>query len=75
MDFVDMYETRKRHVMQETPQVWQYHRTIPGMEEKIPLSLWTTWEMSLPLLDNSGGHKTKLADVLTLCILQPCQHQ
>src|SRR5260221_6703024 len=62
--FVTEYERRKRSVMQETPQFWQYRRMILGKEET-PLNLLTTWEMSLPLL-GVGEQAAELEKVITL---------
>jgi hypothetical protein len=52
--------------MQETPLFWQYRRTLPDTTEETALSLWTTWEMLLALLDADERHTAKLTDVLTL---------
>jgi len=62
--FVTEYERRKESVMQETPRFWQYRRMLPGKEET-PLSLLTTWEMSLPLL-GAGEQAAELEKVITL---------
>ena len=61
--FVTEYERRKQSVMQETPHIWQYRRMLPGKEET-PLSLLTTWEMSLPLL-GIGEQASELERVIT----------
>jgi len=59
--FVTKYEGRK----QETPQFWQYRRMLPGKEVVTPLSLLTTWEMSLQLL-GVGEQAAELERVITL---------
>jgi tetratricopeptide (TPR) repeat protein len=63
-DFVDEYEKRKQHLLRETPPFWQYSRRLPDTQEKTPLSLFTTWEMSLPLLRTGEGHAGALEEVL-----------
>ena len=63
--FVTEYERRKQSVMQETPQIWQYRRMLLGEEKEISLSLLTTWEMSLQLLD-VGEEAEELEKVITL---------
>ena len=65
-DFESEYERRKRNFMKETPRIWQYQRALPGMKEKFSLNLFTTWELSLELLDADMEHEGKLEDVLTL---------
>jgi tetratricopeptide (TPR) repeat protein len=64
--FVKQCEARKRSIMQETPLFWQYRRTLPDTTEETALSLWTTWEMLLALLDADERHTAKLTDILTL---------
>ena len=66
VDFESGYERRKRNFMTETPRVWQYRRSLPGMEEEISLNLLTTWELSFSLLDADMEHGGRLGDVLTL---------
>jgi tetratricopeptide (TPR) repeat protein len=63
--FVTEYEIRKRSVMQETPQFWQYRRMLPSEEKETSLSLLTTWEMSLQFL-GVGEHAAELEKVITL---------
>jgi tetratricopeptide (TPR) repeat protein len=62
-DFLGEFGRRKKNIMKETPRFWHYRRTLPD-NEKISLSLLTTWEMSLPLL--GAGDNGSLKDVLTL---------
>jgi tetratricopeptide (TPR) repeat protein len=64
--FINEYEKRKNSLMKETPTVWQYGRMFPSVEEHTPLSLFTTWEMSLQLLGTQAGHQEGLQEVLTL---------
>ena len=63
--FLAEYETRKQGIMQETPQYWQYRRMFPGKEKETPLSLLTTWEMSLQLL-GVDEQAAELEKVITL---------
>jgi len=63
--FLAEYEMRKQSIMQETPHVWQYRRMLPGKEKGTPLSLLTTWEMSLQLL-GVGEEAAELEKVITL---------
>ena len=65
-DFEWGYERRKRNFMKETPQIWHYRCALPGMEEEISLSLFTSWELSFELLFVEMMHGGKLGDVLTL---------
>jgi hypothetical protein len=66
VDFLNDYERRNERVMKETPEFWEYRGTLPDTEKEIPLSLFTTWEMSLPLLGVQEGHVAELAEMLTL---------
>jgi tetratricopeptide (TPR) repeat protein len=63
--FLTEYERRKKSVMQETPQFWQYRRMLPSEEKETSLSLLTTWEMSLQFL-GVGEHAAELEKVITL---------
>jgi hypothetical protein len=63
--FVTEYERRKRSVMRETPQFWQYRRMLPSEEKQTSLSLLTTWEMSLQSL-GVGEDAAELEKVITL---------
>ena len=65
-DFLSEFNIRKQTIMEETPRLWQYRRAYPDMDEPTSLSLLTTWEMSLPLLDVGEEHKTELQNVLML---------
>jgi tetratricopeptide (TPR) repeat protein len=66
VDFVSEFNIRKQTIMEETPRLWQYRRAYPDLEEPTSLSLLTTWEMSLALLDVGEEHKTELQNILTL---------
>jgi hypothetical protein len=73
--FLDEFERRKDGIMKETPSYWLYRSTLPD-QDKAPLSLLTTWEMSLSLLSMDEEHTATLEDVLTLfAFLPPSQHQ
>jgi tetratricopeptide (TPR) repeat protein len=64
-EFLDEFERRKYGIMKETPSYWHYRSTLPD-QDKAPLSLLTTWEMSLSLLRMDEEHTATLEDVLTL---------
>ena len=75
-DFLIEYEKRKKNIMQEIPQYWQYQQRLSDSKEKTPLSLFTTWEMSLELLGSGKEHSQQLRDVLTLfAFFHPVKHQ
>jgi hypothetical protein len=63
--FLDEFERRKNDIMKETPSHWLYRSTLPD-QDRAPLSLLTTWEMSLSLLSMDEEHTAPLEDVLTL---------
>jgi tetratricopeptide (TPR) repeat protein len=65
-DFVDHYNRRKRIILKETPRVWEYRRKLSKAEQKISLSVFTTWELSLQQLDPQEESGGKLGSVLTL---------
>jgi hypothetical protein len=59
------FERRKRNIMEETPQFSQYRRILSD-NNKTPLCLLTTWEMSLSLLGVGEDDPKTLRDILTL---------
>ncbi|KAJ5614395.1 hypothetical protein N7528_008049 [Penicillium herquei] len=62
--FLTNYETEKKRVHAALPALWRYgRRRSEGDPEKIPLSIATTWELSLNLLFGTSevkDAKTKL---------------
>lgn len=65
MDFISHYEQRKKFILSETPEQWQYCRTInegPGEY----LSVFTTWELSFEQLSGDDQEKGYKERFLTL---------
>jgi tetratricopeptide (TPR) repeat protein len=64
-EFIGEFEGRKKNIMGETPQFSQYRRILSD-NNKTPLNLLTTWEMSLSLLGAGEDDPKTLRDILTL---------
>lgn len=60
--FLRLFEKRKQHVLETVPHVWNYWRR-DGSSQKQYLSAFTTWELSLNLLevDTYGSRRSKEA--------------
>ena len=52
--------------MKETPPISQYRRALPGMEKESSLIFFTTWELSIKVLDVDMEHGGELENILTL---------
>ena len=64
-DFISRYEERKKSILSETPEQWEYRRSInEGPEEY--LSVFTTWELSFEQLSGDNREKGYKEHFLTL---------
>ena len=72
--FVSHYKKRKRIVLEEIPDEWEY-RNAQDLDDMRSLSALTTWEMSLDLIKGtSQKEKEQKVDFLTLAsFLDPYQ--
>jgi tetratricopeptide (TPR) repeat protein len=64
--FVAHYKKRKRAVLEEIPDEWEYRRNKENSNKEQCLSAFTTWEMSLDLIKGSPKEKRQKVDFLTL---------
>jgi tetratricopeptide (TPR) repeat protein len=64
--FVAHYKRRKRAVLEEIPDEWEYRRNKGNSDKEQCLSAFTTWEMSLDLIKGSLKEKRQKVDFLTL---------
>ena len=64
-DFISRYEERKKSILSETPEQWEYRRSVnegPGEY----LSVFTTWELSFEQLSGDNREKGYKERFLTL---------
>ncbi|KAI0400165.1 hypothetical protein F4802DRAFT_586116 [Xylaria palmicola] len=60
-EFINHYQKRREKVLKHIPGVWDYHRTIDGHEEEVPISVFGTWELSLQqALEQSQDEKATM---------------
>ena len=64
-DFITRYEERKRSIFSETPDQWEYRRSI-NEEPGEYLNVFTTWELSFEQLSGDNREKGYKEDFLTL---------
>jgi tetratricopeptide (TPR) repeat protein len=64
--FVAHYKRRKRAVLEEIPDEWEYRRNKGNSDKEQCLSAFTTWEMSLDLIKGSPKERRQKVDFLTL---------
>jgi tetratricopeptide (TPR) repeat protein len=64
--FAAHYQKRKRAVLEEIPDEWEYRRNKKDSDKGQGLSVFTTWEMSLNLIKGSPEEKRQKIDFLTL---------
>ena len=72
--FVAHYKKRKRAVLEEIPDEWEYRRNKENSDKEQCLSAFTTWEMSLDLIKGSPKEKRRKVDFLTLAAFLDPQH-
>ena len=64
-DFISRYEERKKSILSETPEQWEYRRSINEEPEEY-LSVFTTWELSFEQLSGDNREKGYKEHFLTL---------
>jgi tetratricopeptide (TPR) repeat protein len=64
--FAAHYQKRKRAVLEEIPDEWEYRRDKKNSDKEQCLSVFTTWEMSLNLIKGGPKEKRQKVDFLTL---------
>ncbi|KAH0556456.1 hypothetical protein GP486_005631, partial [Trichoglossum hirsutum] len=72
--FVTHYKRRKRVVLEEIPDEWEYRRSAGGSNTEQCLSVFTTWGMSLDLIKGSLKEKEQKIHFLTLAAFLNPQH-
>jgi tetratricopeptide (TPR) repeat protein len=64
--FVEHYKRRKKIVLEEIPDEWEYRRKREDSDIELRLSVFTTWEMSLDLIKGSPKEREQKIHFLTL---------
>jgi tetratricopeptide (TPR) repeat protein len=64
--FLQQYDKRAEHYFGQTPKVWDYKRQASEETKAFPLSVRTTWEMSLEQISNDEGRRESLEHLLAL---------
>ncbi|TVY92207.1 Kinesin light chain [Lachnellula willkommii] len=63
--FIDEFNRRKRQILEHTPQLTQYRRSLNDSQRETSLNVFTTWELSFDqLLRSSSGQNQ--SSLLTL---------
>ena len=65
-DFLQHYRDRKKVVLQEIPDEWEYSRAIDGEERETRLRIFTTWELSFKQISGQEGEVKDKEHFLTL---------
>lgn len=65
-DFISEYRTRKRVILQEIPDQWEYQKRLEGSEIEQALTVFTTWEMSLSMIQGEDDERRAKEIFLTL---------
>jgi NB-ARC domain len=65
--FISEYKARRRKVLSEIPDQWEYLKRIGGSEERNrAVSVFTTWELSLQMIQGSPSEQQHKETFLTL---------
>lgn len=64
--FLQQYDKRSEHYFGQTPKVWDYKRRVPEETKAFPLSVRTTWEMSLEQISNDEGRRESVEHLLAV---------
>jgi tetratricopeptide (TPR) repeat protein len=70
--FLDDYNRRTKDILQHTPQLTQYRRSLNDSQRETSLNVFTTWELSFEQLLNSTSSGQHKADLLTLFAFFDC---
>ncbi|MCJ1313658.1 hypothetical protein MMC25_007337 [Agyrium rufum] len=65
-DFKAHYETRRKIILNEIPDEWEYRRIINNAERETALNVFTTWELSFQQINGNTKQKEMKAHFLTL---------
>ena len=71
--FIDHYNQRREIILQQTPHMSQYRRTLNGAERETTLNVFTTWELSFQQLQAGETVSNRKADLLTLFAFFDCR--
>jgi tetratricopeptide (TPR) repeat protein len=64
--FLQQYDKRIEHYFGQTPKVWDYKRRASEETKAFPLSVRTTWEMSLEQIPDGEGRRESVEHLLAL---------
>ena len=65
-DFESHYKRRKRTILEEVPEQWEYRKSLGDAERETALSVFVTWELSFALLHGDKEEKDRKEHFLTL---------
>jgi tetratricopeptide (TPR) repeat protein len=64
--FLQQYDKRIEHYFGQVPKVWDYKRHASEETKTFPLSVRTTWEMSLEQISSDEGRRESVEHLLAL---------
>ena len=65
-DFVSHYQKRKKTILKEIPEQWEYRRKLGETERETALSVFVTWELSFAQICGNKEAKDRKEHLLTL---------
>ena len=65
-DFESHYQRRKKLILEEVPEQWEYRKVLGVAEGETALSVFVTWELSFALLHGDREEKDRKEHFLTL---------
>ena len=65
-DFESHYKRRRKTILEEVPEQWEYRKMLANAEREIALSVFVTWELSFALLHGDKEAKDRKEHFLTL---------
>ena len=65
-DFESHYKRRRKTILEEVPEQWEYRKMLGDAERETALSVFVTWELSFALLHGDKEAKDRKEHFLTL---------
>ncbi|TVY82636.1 hypothetical protein LSUE1_G002836 [Lachnellula suecica] len=66
------YDKRAKDILQYTPEISQYRRSLSGSQQQTSLNVFTTWELSFEMLLLTGESGQEKGNLLTLIAFSGC---
>ena len=70
--YLNLFRTRRQEINAEVPERWQYARVEDSIQEKVFLTVSTTWELSLQLLGKNDEDRSRKIAFLTQAAFLGC---